>query len=447
MILIIGGGPAGLGAAVAIAKNGQEVTVLDSAPRAGGQYWRHRTEVDGYKSEKSDLYLREIDKNPLIHFISAATVWSASRVHEGFSVNYLVAGEELKITAKKLILATGAFDRSLPFAGWELPGVMTPGAAQSLLKGHGVLAGKRVIVAGTGPFLLPVATGIAAAGGTVLGLFEAQSPLRWALSPLALILNPSKFAELIHYVKELRKHRIKMQFGKALTSFDTQSAIVSSISSNLRVRAGSEEKIDCDVVAVGWGFTPDVTLGGILGCEQKVDRDGTVIFKIDKNQKSSQKDIWIAGEATGIGGSDLALVEGEIAALDCIGADIPRYLALRKIRKTLFARALQRSYPVADGWKQWSLDTTKICRCEEVSLKDISDSVTDLGAFDSRTAKLFTRAGMGLCQGRVCSRNVSEIVAGLQGCPVSDNERIGYSNRPIATPISLGQLSDGKSSE
>jgi len=447
MILVIGGGPAGLAAAVAIARNGQEVTILDSALRAGGQYWRHRTRVDGYKSEKSAMYLQEVAQNPLIHFISGANVWSASRVKDGFAINYLVSGHELTITAQKLILATGAFDRSLPFAGWELPGVMTPGAAQSLLKGHGVLAGIRVIIAGTGPFLLPVATGIAAAGGTVVGLYEAQSPLRWALSPVALLLNPSKFAELLYYAKQVRKYRIRIQFGKGVIAFDTHSAVVSRLSSDLEVVAGSEEKIECDVVAVGWGFTPDVTLGGILGCAQKVDLDGTVIFNVDQNQRSSQKDIWIAGEATGIGGSDLALVEGEIAGLDCVGSSISPSLAFRKIRKSLFARALQKSYPVGNGWKKWSRNTTKICRCEEVSLQDIADSVTDLGAFDSRTAKLFTRSGMGLCQGRICSRNVSEIVAGLQGCQVSDNERIGYSNRPIATPISLGELSDGKSAK
>jgi len=447
MILVIGGGPAGLAAAVAIARNGQEVTILDSALRAGGQYWRHRTRVDGYKSEKSAMYLQEVAQNPLIHFISGANVWSARRVKDGFAINYLVSGNELTITAQKLILATGAFDRSLPFAGWELPGVMTPGAAQSLLKGHGVLAGRRVIIAGTGPFLLPVATGIAAAGGTVVGLYEAQSPLRWALSPVALLLNPSKFAELLYYAKQVRKYRIRIQFGKGVTAFDTHSAVVSRLSSDLEVIAGSDEKIACDVVAVGWGFTPDVTLGGILGCAQKVDFDGTVIFNVDQNQRSSQKDIWIAGEATGIGGSDLALVEGEIAGLDCVGIGISPSLAFRKIRKTLFARALQKSYPVGNGWKKWSRNTTKICRCEEVSFQDIADSVTDLGAFDSRTAKLFTRSGMGLCQGRICSRNVSEIVAGLQGCQVSDNERIGYSNRPIATPISLGELSDGKSAK
>ena len=112
-------------------------------------------------------------------------------------------------------------------------------------------------------------------------------------------------------------------------------------------------------------------------------------------------------------------------------------------RNQLFADALKRSYPVRDGWRDWISPSTTICRCEEVNFEEIKDSVSELGAEDSRTAKLFTRAGMGLCQGRMCSRNVSDIVSGITGCAVTDAERIAGSNRPIAAPISLGQLSDG----
>ena len=442
MIAIIGAGPAGLAAAKAAAEAGADVLLLDSAPRPGGQYWRHREDVQGYKAHRASSYFGSVINSTNITYIYGAQVWSAIRNESSVTLNYLHQGSEKSITVEKVILATGAYDRSIPFTGWELPGSMTPGAAQALLKGHGVIAGKKILVAGTGPFLLPVAVGLAEAGAEVLGIVEAHSPLRWLRSPLALILNPQKALELLYYLRKIRKYSLKVSFGRAVIGFNGNTATLSKVKSNLEGK-GEVTQIECDVVAAGWGFNPDVTLGGILGCTQRVDRDGTVVFDVDREQRSSQKNIWIAGEATGIGGADLALAEGEVAALSVLNASIPFSLKFKRFRLQLFARALQRSYPVGNGWQSWISSESKICRCEEVSHGEICDSVSQLSAQDSRTSKLFTRAGMGLCQGRVCSRNVSEIIACASGHKVSDQERISYSNRPIAAPISLGVLADG----
>jgi D-hydroxyproline dehydrogenase subunit alpha len=442
MIAIIGAGPAGLAAAKVAAERGAEVIVLDSAPRPGGQYWRHRDSVQGYKSHRASGYFDSVMSSKHITYIHGAQVWSALRNAGSITLNYLHEGIEKSITVEKLILTTGAYDRSIPFTGWELPGSMTPGAAQALLKGHGVVAGKKILVSGTGPFLLPVAVGLAEAGADVLGIVEAHSPLRWLQSPLALILNPQKALELLYYLGKIRKYSLKVYFGSAVIGFNGSTATLSKVKSNLE-KKGEVTQIECDVVASGWGFNPDVTLGGILGCNQEVDFDGSVIFSVDGQQRSSVENIWIAGEATGIGGADLALAEGEIAALSALNDSIPFSLKFKRFRLQLFATALQRSYPVGNGWQGWIKPETKICRCEEVSHGEICQSVTELSAQDSRTSKLFTRAGMGLCQGRVCSRNVSEIIAEESGCKVLDQERISYSNRPIAAPISLGVLADG----
>ena len=442
MIAIIGAGPAGLAAAKVAAESNAEVILLDSAPRPGGQYWRHRDDVQGYKSHRASGYFDSVIDSKNVTYIHGAQVWSATRGKNAITLNYLHEGIEKSITVEKLILTTGAYDRSLPFAGWELPGSMTPGAAQALLKGHGVIAGKKILVSGTGPFLLPVAVGLAEAGAEVLGIIEAHSPLRWLRSPLALILNPQKALELLYYLRKIRKHSLHISFGRAVIGFNGRKATLSRVKSNLE-STGKVTEIECDVVAAGWGFNPDVTLGGILGCNQRVDRDGSVIFSVDSEQRSSQQNVWIAGEATGIGGADLALAEGEIAARSALNKSIPLSLKFKRLRLQIFATALQRSYPVGNGWQDWIKPETKICRCEEVSHSEICQSVTELSAQDSRTSKLFTRAGMGLCQGRVCSRNVSEIIAGENGCKVTDQERISYSNRPIAAPISLGILADG----
>ena len=444
MIIIIGAGPAGLAAAEAASRSGAEVALIDSASKKGGQYWRHRNSVKGYKSDRADQLFSKIESASSVTHISDATVWSIETQGGLYRVNYLQGGQESSLTAEKLIIATGAYDRSLPFPGWDLPGSMTPGAAQSLLKGHDVLPGKRIIVAGTGPFLLPVATGLAESGAEIVGLYEANNPLRWLLSVHALLLNPSKFLELVYYAKLLRRSKIAPRFNQSVTRFSDGLATISGVNSRLQIGKKKSQTLSADVVAVGWGFLPDLTLGGIVGCAQKVDSDGTTIFEVDDQQRSSVRNIWIAGEATGIGGADLSLIEGEIAGLSATGQSIRSTLRLNRIRKQIFANALKLSYPVRDGWQSWLEENTTVCRCEEVKMSEICESVTELGAEDSRTAKLFTRAGMGLCQGRVCSRNVSEIVAGLTHCPITDGERIALSNRPIASPISLGLLGDGK---
>ena len=446
MIIVIGAGPAGLAAAEAASRNGSEVALIDSSSRMGGQYWRHRSKVTGYRSNRADEIFAKVSAAQSITHISEANIWSAEREGNLIRVNYLQGGIESSLTAEKVIIATGAYDRTLPFLGWDTPGSMTPGAAQSLLKGQGVLVGKRIIVAGTGPFLLPVATGLAEAGAEIVALIDANSPLRWSLSPLALLTNIAKFSELVYYARLMRKFRIRPHFGRAVTTFANGVATISAVNSGFHIKSGKSQAMRADVVAVGWGFVPDLSLGGILGCAQRVDSDGTVIFEVDENQLSSQPQIWIAGEATGIGGADLSLIEGEIAGLAASGQKIKHALLTERVRKQRFANALKRSYPVRDGWREWITSNTTICRCEEVKSQEIRDSVSELGAEDSRTSKLFTRAGMGLCQGRMCSRNVSEIVSGITQCAVTDGERIAASNRPIAAPISLGQLSDGKNS-
>lgn len=442
MIAIIGAGPAGLAAAMTIAEHGEQVVVIDSAPRPGGQYWRHLKTVEGYKSGRSDKYFKALKETENVIYISGAQIWSAVADENLITLNYLAAGIESSITVAKVVLATGAHDRTLPFSGWERPGVMTPGAAQALLKGHNVIAGQKILITGTGPFLLPVAVGLASAGADVVGIFEAHSPLRWLRSPLALLLNPQKSLELIYYVRKLAKYKLRVHFKQAVVAFDGKMATTAKVSTDLATKKKISQ-IECDVIAAGWGFTPDVTLGGILGCKQVVDNDGTVIFDVDNNQKSSTPNVWIAGEATGIGGADLALVEGRIAALSALGLAISPRLRFQRYRVQKFATALQKSYPVGNGWQGWLEPDTKVCRCEEVSLSEICTSVTELSANDARTSKLFTRAGMGMCQGRICSRNVSEIIATQTHCQVTAQERIAYSNRPIAAPISLGALSDG----
>lgn len=429
MIAVIGAGPAGLSAAVTAAKNGESVILIDSSSRLGGQYWRHLPGAWNddnkyhYNFDKAQKLFNEVLGNSLITWYSNAHVWQGEKRDKTFHLFVIRNGVEEVVLADKVILATGAYDRALPFPGWTNPGVMTPGGAQSMLKSHGVVVGNRVVIAGTGPFLLPVAAGLIDAGAKVVGLFEANKPWRWILNIHGLLLNPSKIGEAIYYFRKLRRAQVQLRYGKRVESFEAGFVTVDG------------NRIACDAVAVGWGFVPDLSLAGILGAKLKVARDGTTVVAVDTHQQTSVEGLFAAGESTGIGGSSLSIIEGRIAASG--NGKFARF------RAQVFARGLQRVYPVSDSWQSLVKPETILCRCEEVSMGDVISAVEDLGAEDARTAKLFTRAGMGLCQGRMCARNVGELVACHLSLEVTDSERINYSQRPLAGPISLGELGDG----
>ena len=216
-----------------------------------------------------------------------------------------------------------------------------------------------------------------------------------------------------------------------------KSVTVAKIDSDFKVL--SVREIECDVAAISYGFTPDIALATSLGLKAKVASDGSTVISVDGDQRATYTNekyqIFCAGELTGVGGSDLALVEGAIAGLSAANSSQnKRTLVKLRKRLTRFAKALLMVYPVQTGWKEWLKHDTTICRCEEVDYQEFLDAGQVLGASDARTMKLMTRCGMGMCQGRICSRNIFDLLGS------SDDDRIRGGQRPIITPITLGEL-------
>ena len=458
-VVIIGAGPAGLSASLAAAAAGAPVLLIDSNPRLGGQYWR--MSADDFQDQHNQhfdldtglLLINAVKARKEIEVWSGAQIWSATNKDGKNTLRVIYQGKERIVNTENLILCTGAYDRTLPFPGWDIPGVMTPGGVQSLLKGHGVLAGKRVVVAGSGPFLLPVAAGVVKAGGSVVALLEANKSRRWLTSFFVLLENISKIKEAFYYIKTISEAKVRARFGQAViaahaaSNGELESVDIAKIDRNFRIK--KVQNIKCDVAAIGWGFTADTSLAGSLGCNQLVAKDDGVVVWVDGEQQTSIPGIFAAGEITGIGGSDLSMAEGVIAGISAakfVGCNVEVLKAHRKRRakRQRFANALIRAYPIKPGWKSWLRDETIICRCEEVCLSDLKHSINELGATDSRTAKLLTRCGMGLCQGRICGRFVVDLVANELNLSPTDTDRISAVNRPIITPIPLGVLALGE---
>lgn len=460
-LAVVGAGPAGLAAARAAAEAGLCVALIDAGARTGGQYHRHPPEGLGRSGPAGPHHgwaafarLRDaVLSHPRVAHLADHRVWLLSRA-EGpgtrcFTVR-AVRGErertQVRVTAPALLIAAGAHDRALPFPGWDLPGVLTAGGAQALLKGDRVTAGRRVVVGGTGPFLLPVATALAAAGARVPGVYEANRP-----DPALLRLagQPAKLLEAAGYGAALLRHRVPYRPGHAVTAAHGGAAVeavtVARLDARWRPLPGTERTVECDTVAVGYGFTPQLELPLHLGCATRRDTDGTPVVAVDAAQRTSVAGVYAAGETTGVGGAQLALVEGELAGL-AVALDqgrrpgVPRGLAGRRARLRGFAAALHRAYPVREGWTRWPRADTLVCRCEEVPRGALDEAVRELGATDARTVKLMTRAGMGWCQGRVCGFATACLTARADGRPPGEAAHLGVARRPFAQPVRLADL-------
>lgn len=276
------------------------------------------------------------------------------------------------------VLCPGGYDRQLPIPGWDLPGVMAAGGVQALLKGHGVVPGRRAVVAGTGPFLLPVATGLAAAGVEVVSSCEAGAPSSWLRRPAGILGAPSKLVEGAGYAVALLRHRIPYRPRTAILRILGDQAVeavtIARLDPDGRAVAGTERELAVDLVGLGWGFTPSLELVLAAGADTRLDVDGSLVAEVDDRQRSSRPGVYVAGEATGVGGARLAVREGELAALTA-AEDLGRSPALRRTRQLrraihrgrAFAQTMHRAHPVPPRWSEWLDDDTTVCRCEEVT--------------------------------------------------------------------------------
>ncbi|WP_019058969.1 NAD(P)/FAD-dependent oxidoreductase [Streptomyces prunicolor] len=459
-LAVIGAGPAGLAATVAAAAHGVRVTLIDSAARAGGQFYRQPAiELNAGRPQAlhhqwrawerlRDALARHVEAGCVTH-LTDHHVWLVERQLErqaggadrnAFTVHALLGPEQqdpVEVRADAVLLATGGYEKVLPFPGWTVPGVLTAGGAQAMLKGTLAVPGRTAVVAGTGPLLLPVATGLAAAGVEVAALVESADPKAFARRSRALAAQPGKVAEGARYAAQLLRHRVKLLTRHTVVQAHgddrLEAVTVAALDTDGRVRPGTARRIACDTLAVGHGIVPHTDLAETLGCRL----DGTDV-QVDDEQRTDVPGVWAAGETTGIGGAALSLAEGHIAGrsaaarLNGTEPDPRIWAPAAKSRTKLreFFAALDTVYAPPARWTDLVTDDTVVCRCEEVTGGAIREAVDGLGAGDVRTVKLLTRAGMGWCQGRMCG----PAVAGLAGCELTP------SRRPFARPVPLGVL-------
>jgi hypothetical protein len=298
-------------------------------------------------------------------------------------------------------------------------------------------------------------------------VFEAGRPTAVLRHPATAARNAGKLREAAGYMATLARHRVPYTTGRTVIAAHADgigagvgpvgvgsagggvgSVTTAALDAEWRVRPGSEVEVACDTLAVGYGFTPQVELAVDIGCRMALDEDGSLVVTVDAAQRSSVDGAFVAGEACGVGGSALALVEGELAGLHAAAAATGRRPGLgsqgalerRRERLQAFAALLPAAWPVKPGWQTWVADDTIVCRCEEIPASAVRAAVTQLGATDARSAKLFARAGMGLCQGRVCGYATAALTAHALARDVAFDDLHASARRPVAWPVTLGSL-------
>jgi D-hydroxyproline dehydrogenase subunit alpha len=301
---------------------------------------------------------------------------------------------------------------------------------------------------------LPVAATLAEAGARVLEVDEAGDGRGWARGWRAAAGSPRKIADGARYGALLARHRVPVHLRSAVIAAHGQdrleSVTVARVDHRWRPVPGTEREVPCDVAAVSYGFVARLELALHLGCTTSQGPDGAPAVEVDAVGRTSVPRVLAAGEITGIGGADLALVQGALAGTAAAAVAAGREpapphpaVAARLERLGGFAAAMHRAHPVADGWTGWLTDDTLLCRCEEVSTGAVREAVTELGATDARTVKLLTRAGMGWCQGRICGPAVAAITAQAAVRPLDPYaDLLGSATRPVAVPVPLGVVAE-----
>lgn len=448
-VVVVGAGAAGMTAATQMAGLGLHVVLLDEQGSPGGQIYRgitlaplsRRDQLGPDYAQGNQLTQALASSN--VRYEKDASVWQVTRDHQ---VSYLRDGRLYTLDARAVLLATGAMERPFPIAGWTLPGVMSAGAAQILLKSSGLAPSEPVVLAGCGPLLYLLGWQYLRAGVTIKALVDTTRPEDYWRARRHLFAALRAWPYLrkgLELMRSLRSAGITYYTGAeqlAVEGKEAARALTFSVS-------GKAQRIATRCVLLHQGVVPNIQFSQALRAQHEWDLDQLCFRPVtDPWGELDVPGVYVAGDGAGIGGAQAAAVQGQLAAL----AIASRLKALSTAERDDKACVLRvqletnlRIRPFLDALYQPKeqnripADEVMVCRCEEVTAGELRSFVA-LGCAGPNQAKSFGRCGMGPCQGRMCGLTVTEVIAKARGVSAAE---VGYYRiRPPIKPITLGEL-------
>jgi NADPH-dependent 2,4-dienoyl-CoA reductase/sulfur reductase-like enzyme len=454
-VAIVGAGPAGLGAAAVLREHGVQVTLIDEQPRAGGQILRQPPKTFSVEQWlPAKLYdrvkdaLRAVDERTDVDWRLGSSALGIFRPSP-YRTREHRAGHELWIQgpagcyllrAKTVLVAAGCYERPLAFPGWTLPGVMGAGAIQGFVKSQQFVPGNRFLLAGSHPLQLVVADQLLGAGAEVAAVVftqHMQRALAALAHPLVLVRNSQQFLETARILRRLRRARVPVIFGASIQRVEGASSVeratLAMLHADGSLDGGRTQVIECDRVGVCHGFLASAELARQAGADVCWrEHEGGWLVVHDQWFESSIADLFVAGEVTGVAGAEAALEKGRIAALGILRAlgriDARQAERLaRPFRRRLegiqrFAHLLHELACPPQHLADATMTADAIlCRCESIRRDEFEQALQESPhVATSDAAKLLTRVGMGMCQGRLCGDNAARTLARMRGLSAAE---------------------------
>lgn len=421
-ILVIGAGPAGIGAALEAARSGAKTVIIDSFGEAGGQFWMQPLADTGQCDRQRDEGAKFVAecRRLGVSILTDTEVWGILPGYRVFIQSETT--ETAEISAKALVVCTGAHDLVMPFAGWTLPGVMTAGAGQRYTKLYAKPPGSKIVLAGTGIFLWAVAATIVKSGGNLVSVIEANSNRLRTISMVCR--HPERWRETWELVSPVIRAGVRLIYGhrvESATGMDRISSVTLQNVSNDKINTRQGQVLETDCLLVSHGFRPITEITALLRCEHQFSlKKGGWYCKTDPETGSTSiNNVYAAGEITGIAGAKSALVRGAIAGLEASSklgfsrtglGKRKKELRKRHLKAQKFADELADLFEIDKNALPTPPESLVVCRCEGVTWGEVLNAWND-GSKDMQGIKLWTRVGMGRCQGRICGTAISYLLA------------------------------------
>ncbi|MGQ3045233.1 MAG: FAD-dependent oxidoreductase [Niveispirillum sp.] len=451
-VIIVGAGPAGVRAAETVAAAGLTPIVIDEGRRAGGQIYRRQP--DNFRRPYGDLYGTEAERAKAVHdgfdalgdsidYRAETLVWNIADGHVWTASGK--AQEALPYDA--LILCTGATDRLMPMAGWDLPGTYSLGGSQVALKAQAVSIGSQVVFLGTGPLLYLVASQYIKAGARVAAVLDTSSFTARITALPDLLALPSVLWNGIALTRAIKAAGVPLLTG--VTPVAIQGDAKTGVTGvTVRLGNGEERHFAADAVAMGYHLRPETQLADLARCTFAFDKLTRQYLPVrdEDGRADAPTPLYLAGDGAKVLGARSAEASGRLAALAALSdlglpVDKGAMIMLRREvgRYGRFSRGLAKAFPWPHQQAAALADDTILCRCECVTVGDVRRTMDVTGAAETNRTKAFSRVGMGRCQGRYCGHAAAEVIAAHGDFPVADAGRLRGQAPVKPLPIAIGE--------